>query len=239
MARSGSRGRILGAIFIDIAIVLALGGAVYGAYTLTQADSAAIIGGSTHASAAAATVAAAAAQASSDTVAALAAPTATSAKSSSPFHQLSALDINRQSVDFSRFQGQVVLVVNVASQCGFTYQYAGLEALQREFSSQGFTVLGFPCNAFGAQEPGSNEEIAQFCSKEFHITFPLMDKIEVNGPKEHALYTYLKKGATAGKPVKWNFEKFLVDQKGRVQAHYPSTTKPEELRTKIQQLLKA
>jgi glutathione peroxidase len=124
------------------------------------------------------------------------------------------------------YAGDVLLVVNVASECGLTPQYAGLEKLYEEKADRGFRVLGFPCNQFGAQEPGSNEQIAQFCTTRFAVTFPLFDKIEVNGPGRHPLYDAL----TGAKPgdIAWNFEKFLVDRKGEVIERFAPTVTPED-----------
>jgi glutathione peroxidase len=126
-------------------------------------------------------------------------------------------------------RGKVVLAVNVASRCGYTPQYAGLERLQREIGEQGFAVVGFPCNQFGAQEPGSEAEIQSFCSTQYDVTFPLSRKLEVNGAKRHPLYAWL----TAAEnhfpgDIEWNFEKFLIGRDGRVLQRYPSGTKPED-----------
>jgi glutathione peroxidase len=122
--------------------------------------------------------------------------------------------------------GKVVLLVNVASQCGLTPQYAGLQSLHNELKEQGFAVLGLPCNQFGAQEPGAEDEIAQFCETNYGVEFPLTEKIEVNGPGRHPLYTWLT-GAFPG-DVEWNFEKFLVDRAGRVVRRYPPATPPDD-----------
>jgi len=124
------------------------------------------------------------------------------------------------------YAGDVVLVVNVASECGLTPQYAGLERIYEENAERGFRVLGFPCNQFGAQEPGSNEQIAEFCTTRFNVTFPLFDKIEVNGPGRHPLYAAL----VAAEPgdIAWNFEKFLIDRSGAVAARFAPTVVPED-----------
>jgi glutathione peroxidase len=136
--------------------------------------------------------------------------------------------------------GKVVLVVNVASRCGYTPQYTGLEGLHGELAAEGFVVVGFPCNQFGAQEPGTDPEILEFCSTRYGVTFPLAAKIEVNGPGRHPLYGWLTSPAN-GHPgdVQWNFEKFLVGRDGRLKARYPSGTKPEDngLRTDIAEAL--
>ncbi len=136
--------------------------------------------------------------------------------------------------------GQVLLIVNVASKCGFTPQYAGLEALYRQYGPRGFTVLGFPCNQFGAQEPGDAAEIANFCTTSYDVTFPIFAKVEVNGADADPLYGYLKTGAPGvlgSKAIKWNFTKFLVDRTGRPVRRYAPTTKPEELAAEIEALL--
>ncbi len=133
-----------------------------------------------------------------------------------------------------------ILVVNTASKCGFTPQYEGLEALHRELGPRGLTVLGFPCNQFGAQEPGDAAEIANFCSLKYDVTFPLLAKIEVNGAGADPLYKYLKKakpGLLGLESIKWNFTKFLIDKGGNVVARYAPTDKPESLRGEIEQLL--
>jgi len=126
-------------------------------------------------------------------------------------------------------RGQVTLAVNVASRCGLTPQYAGLEQLHRELGAEGFTVVGFPCNQFGAQEPGSEAEIAAFCESTYAVSFPLSAKLEVNGAGRHALYAYLTSPETgiAG-DISWNFEKFLIGRDGRVLKRYPPETKPED-----------
>ena len=130
------------------------------------------------------------------------------------------------------YRGKVLLIVNVASACGFTPQYAGLEALYRKYHHRGFEVLGFPCNQFGAQEPGSAEEIATFCSTKYDVTFPMFAKIDVNGAHAHPLYEHLKAeapGALGTKGIKWNFTKFLVNARGEVVERYGSSTTPEQI----------
>ena len=142
--------------------------------------------------------------------------------------------------DLSDHKGEVMLIVNVASQCGFTPQYEGLEALQRKYADRGFTVLGFPCNQFGAQEPGNAEEIASFCKLNYDVSFPLMGKIDVNGENAAPIYKYLKDeapGLLGSKAIKWNFTKFLIDSSGQPVARYGSSTKPETLEAPIQKLL--
>ncbi|UWU94588.1 glutathione peroxidase [Bradyrhizobium sp. CB1015] len=144
-----------------------------------------------------------------------------------------------EEVPMRRFEGQVLLIVNTASKCGFTPQYRGLEDLYRDLSPRGFSVLGFPCNQFGAQEPGQASEIQEFCSSNYDVTFPLFEKIDVNGPKAHPLYEYLKRQQSGllGAAIKWNFTKFLVNREGRVVARYAPTARPESLRNQIETLL--
>lgn len=140
----------------------------------------------------------------------------------------------------SDYQGQVLLIVNTASKCGFTPQYEGLEALHREYGNRGFEVLGYPCNQFGAQEPGDAEEIRNFCSLTYDVTFPLSAKIAVNGEEADPLWKYLKSqqaGLMGSRAIKWNFTKFLVDRKGNVVARYGSMVKPEQLKADIEKLL--
>ncbi len=138
-----------------------------------------------------------------------------------------------------RFEGKVLLIVNTASACGFTPQYKGLEALQQNFGARGFSVLGFPCNQFGRQEPGSAAEIGQFCSSNYAVSFPMFDKIDVNGDNAHPLYKYLRgeKSGLLGSSIKWNFTKFLIDRSGKVVGRYAPTTTPESLTKDIEALL--
>jgi glutathione peroxidase len=138
--------------------------------------------------------------------------------------------LSGQALDLHQFKGQAVLIVNVASKCGLTPQYSGLERLQERFGESGFTVLGVPCNQFGAQEPGSPEEIATFCSSTYGVTFPLTEKVEVNGDNRHPLYRQLTEQADAeGKSgdIQWNFEKFLVSPDGEIVARFRPMTDPE------------
>ncbi len=144
------------------------------------------------------------------------------------------------SVDLARYTGQVVLVVNTASKCGFTPQYEGLEALHRKYEAQGLTVLGFPCNQFGAQEPGDAAEIASFCAVNYDVTFPLMAKIAVNGNDASPLYDWLKTeapGVLGLKAIKWNFTKFLIDRDGKVVNRYGPSDTPASIATDIEALL--
>jgi len=147
--------------------------------------------------------------------------------------------LSGEDVPLKRFEGQVLLIVNTASACGFTPQYQGLEALQRELAPRGFSVLGFPCNQFGGQEPGDAKAIAEFCASNYHVSFPMFDKIDVNGGNAHPLYRYLKeaKSGLLGSAIKWNFTKFLVDRAGRVVARHAPTARPEGLRQEIEALL--
>jgi glutathione peroxidase len=143
-------------------------------------------------------------------------------------------------VCLDRFQGQVLLIVNTASKCGYTPQYTGLEQLYSTYKERGFTVLGFPCNQFGAQEPDPASEIGSFCERNYGVSFPLFAKIEVNGPKAHPLYQYLKKakpGICGTERIKWNFTKVLVDREGRIVRRYAPATEPKALAAAIEGLL--
>jgi glutathione peroxidase len=143
-----------------------------------------------------------------------------------------ANNLQGQPLALKDFRGQVALIVNVASQCGFTPQYAGLQSLHEQFHPRGFSVLAFPCNQFGAQEPGSGQEIAQLCERQYGVTFPVFEKIEVNGANAHPLYRFLvkeKRGLLGTEAIKWNFTKFLVDRHGQVLKRYAPATKPETL----------
>jgi glutathione peroxidase len=138
------------------------------------------------------------------------------------------------------YRGKVLLIVNTASRCGFTPQYAGLESLYRKHRDRGFVVLGFPCNQFGAQEPGDAAEIASFCSLTYDVSFPMMAKIEVNGPRAHPLYAFLKHeqpGLLGSEAVKWNFTKFLADRKGNVVRRFAPTDTPQSLESAVEALL--
>ena len=143
----------------------------------------------------------------------------------------SATTLTGEDRDLAAYAGKVVLVVNTASQCGFTPQYEGLEKLYQSYGEQGFVVLGFPSNQFGGQEPGSDDEIGSFCQKNYGVSFPMFSKIDVNGPDAHPLYQWLKdeKGGLLGEKIKWNFTKFLVGKDGKVVKRYGSTTKPEKI----------
>ncbi|MBP7337781.1 glutathione peroxidase [Niveispirillum sp.] len=154
-------------------------------------------------------------------------------------YDFSAKTLDGKDVSLGDWRGKVMLIVNTASKCGFTYQYQGLEALHRDYAARGLAVLGFPCNQFGQQEPGDAAEIANFCSLTYDVTFPMFAKIDVNGDNAHPLYTWLKtqKRGFLISRIKWNFTKFLVDRSGNVVARFGPTTKPEALRTAIEALL--
>ncbi|HEV2212002.1 MAG TPA: glutathione peroxidase [Gammaproteobacteria bacterium] len=142
-------------------------------------------------------------------------------------HDFTVKTIDGQSKSLKDYKGKPVLLVNVASECGLTPQYAGLEKLFREYKDRGLVVLGLPCNQFGAQEPGSEAEIQQFCSRNYGVSFPLTSKIEVNGAGAHPLYAWLK-GETGGADIQWNFEKFLIGKDGRMVKRYSPKTVPED-----------
>ena len=147
-------------------------------------------------------------------------------------YDFSAKDIDGRERSLGEFREKILLIVNTASQCGFTYQYKGLEALHRKYAVKGVEVLGFPCNQFGKQEPGDAEEIKNFCSLTYDVTFPMFSKIDVNGPNAHPLYKFLeleKRGFLGSASIKWNFTKFLVGRDGKVLGRYPPTVKPEAL----------
>lgn len=157
-------------------------------------------------------------------------------------HDFTVNDIAGKLVPLSDFAGSVLLIVNVASRCGFTPQYQGLQALRERFHPRGFEVLGFPCNQFGGQEPDSEEEIATFCETNFHVTFPMFAKIDVNGSTVAPLYRFLKAqkpGLIGTEGIKWNFTKFLVDRAGQVVKRYAPTDSPESLGPDIEQMLNA
>ena len=152
----------------------------------------------------------------------------------------SALLANGEPKNLSDYQGKVLLIVNTASKCGFTPQYTGLESLHQTYGERGFSVLAFPCNQFGGQEPGSEEEIQSFCDLNYQTSFPLFSKIEVNGAASHPLYAHLKEqapGVLGSKRIKWNFTKFLVNQHGEVVKRYAPSTKPEAIASDIEALL--
>lgn len=153
----------------------------------------------------------------------------------STFHQLTATSLGGQPVPMDDYAGKVVLVVNTASHCGFTPQYAGLETLYQKYAAQGLVVLGFPCNQFGKQEPGSADDIAQTCHINYGVSFPMFAKIEVNGAAAHPLFRYLKKTlpGVLGERIKWNFTKFLVGRDGQPLKRFAPFTKPEKMEAAI------
>jgi glutathione peroxidase len=154
-------------------------------------------------------------------------------------YDFNAKSLAGEDVPLKRFAGQVLLIVNTASACGFTPQYKGLEALQQAYGSRGFSVLGFPCNQFGRQEPGDAAQIGAFCATNYAVSFPMFDKIDVNGSGAHPLYQYLRgeKSGLLGSSIKWNFTKFLVDRSGKVVARHAPTTTPQAITREIEALL--
>jgi glutathione peroxidase len=155
-------------------------------------------------------------------------------------YDFTAKSLQGKDVPLSEFRDKVLLIVNTASKCGFTPQYAGLETLYEKLNGKGLTILGFPCNQFGQQEPGGAEEIGAFCQMNYGVSFPMFDKIDVNGPKEHPLYQYLKNeqpGVLGTKNIKWNFTKFLVDRGGKVVDRFAPMTKPEDIEKSIAKVL--
>lgn len=155
-------------------------------------------------------------------------------------YDFEVLDSKQQPVSLSEYKGKVLLIVNVASRCGFTNQYSELQNIYIKYHGKGLEILAFPCNQFGAQEPGSNAEISEFCSVNFNITFPIFDKVIVNGAGELPLFKYLKDelpGVLGTKSIKWNFTKFLIDRNGKPIKRYSSTIKPMSILSDIQKLL--
>jgi glutathione peroxidase len=155
-------------------------------------------------------------------------------------YKYTAATLAGEEVGLETWRGRVLLIVNTASECGFTPQYAGLEALHKKLEPQGLTILGFPCNQFGGQEPGNEIEIGAFCQKNYGVSFPMFAKVDVKGPGAHQLFQYLtqaKKGFLGTEAIKWNFTKFLIDRDGEPVARYAPQTKPEELEEPIKKLL--
>jgi glutathione peroxidase len=155
-------------------------------------------------------------------------------------YDFSATLLDGRTLSLGEFKGRVLLIVNTASQCGFTPQYAGLEELHRAHQHRGFEVLGFPCNQFGNQEPGSAQDIGAFCQRNYGVSFPIFAKIDVNGPAAHPLYRFLEEsrpGLLGSRRIKWNFTKFLVDRTGRVVDRFGPSTKPQALAPRITELL--
>ena len=159
---------------------------------------------------------------------------------SQSLYDFSVNDNANNAVSLDNFKGKILLIVNTASKCGFTPQYEGLENLQKKYEEKGFSVLAFPCNQFGNQEPGNNNEIQEFCSLNFQTSFPVMSKIDVNGKNADPLFNYLKsekKGLLGSQGIKWNFTKFLVDQNGEVIKRYSPNTEPKDIAKDIENLL--
>lgn len=154
-------------------------------------------------------------------------------------YDFKANDIMGQEVELADYKGQVLMIVNTASECGLTPQFAGLEELYQEYKEQGFEILGFPCNQFASQDSGTNEEIKEFCQLNYGVTFKMFEKIKVNGNEAHPLFKYLKKetGSLLGGIIKWNFTKFLINREGNVVQRYAPTTEPEKTREDIEKLL--
>lgn len=158
-----------------------------------------------------------------------------------PFHQLTATSLRGELIPMADYAGKLVLVVNTASHCGFTPQYAGLEALYKKYAAQGLVVLGFPCNQFGKQEPGGTDEIAQTCHINYGVSFPVFEKVEVNGAATHPLFRYLKEelpGVLGGR-IKWNFTKFLIGRDGKPLKRFAPITPPEKMEATIVAALKS
>jgi glutathione peroxidase len=154
-------------------------------------------------------------------------------------YDFSARTLSGHDVSLRQFEGEVLLIVNTASACGFTPQYRGLQQIHESYAPRGFAVLGFPCNQFGEQEPGDSAQIESFCETNYEVSFLMFEKIDVNGGQAHPLYNFLKseKSGLLGSAIKWNFTKFLVDRSGKVAARYAPTTTPESLKEKIEALL--
>lgn len=155
-------------------------------------------------------------------------------------YDFKVLTANKDEIEMSHFKGKTLLIVNVASKCGFTNQYTELQDIYSKYSKRDFEILAFPCNQFGSQEPGTIEEIQSFCEMNYNITFSIFDKIDVNGPNEHPMFKYLKDelpGVFGTKNIKWNFTKFLIDKNGKPIKRYSSTVKPMSILSDIQRIL--
>lgn len=158
----------------------------------------------------------------------------------STVHEFEARSLAGRPVSLSEYEGKVMLIVNTASKCGFTPQYEGLESIYKKYRDRGLVVLGFPCNQFGEQEPGAADEIGAFCQQNYGVSFPMFDKIDVNGDHAHPLYQWLKKsapGLLGSERIKWNFTKFLLDRQGNVVERYAPVTKPQDVAQDIEKLL--
>jgi len=165
--------------------------------------------------------------------------TAQESKNAMNFYKFKAKSLEGKQISMNDYAGKVILVVNTASKCGFTPQYEGLEKLYKDYKDKGLVILGFPCNQFGSQEPGTAEEISRFCSTKYGVSFPMFSKIDVNGVKADPIYKYLKKAlpGTLGNEIKWNFTKFLLDKNGKPIKRYGSIVKPEEITKDIEKLI--
>jgi len=155
-------------------------------------------------------------------------------------YDFTATTLQGKAVSLADYKGKALLIVNTASKCGFTPQYAGLEKLYEKLRDKGLTILGFPCNQLGQQEPGTNDEIGAFCQLNYGVSFPMFDKVDVNGPRAHPLFDYLKSeqpGVLGTKNIKWNFTKFLVDKTGNVVERFAPLTKPEAIEAAIEKVL--
>lgn len=155
------------------------------------------------------------------------------------FYNLEAKKINGEMVSMSEYKGKTVIVVNTASKCGFTPQFEGLEKLYEKYKDKGLVILGFPCNQFGKQEPGVGEEIEEFCQVNYGVSFPIFDKIDVNGSSTHPIFKYLKSnlGGFLGSSIKWNFTKFVIDKTGKPIKRFAPTTKPEDMESFVKFLM--
>lgn len=155
------------------------------------------------------------------------------------FYDFTAVAMNGREIKMSEYSGKVVVIVNTASKCGFTPQFAGLEELYKEYKDKGLVILGFPCNQFGGQDPGENENILEFCQLNYGVTFQMFQKIDVNGKNAHPLYKFLKSKAkgSIGSSIKWNFTKFIVDRSGNVVKRFASALNPSDMREEIEKLL--
>ena len=154
-------------------------------------------------------------------------------------YQFNFSQLDGEEISLSQFKGKAILIVNTASACGLTYHYTGLEKLYQKYKDEGLVIIGFPCNQFGTQEPGTSEEIQEFCSLNYNVTFPMSSKVEVNGKNEHPLFKYLKselKG-TLTDSIKWNFSKFLIDRDGMPFKRFSSTVEPEDIAASIEEVL--
>lgn len=155
-------------------------------------------------------------------------------------YQFEAELLEGENKSFSDYEGKVLLIVNTASKCGFTPQFAGLEKLYAQYKDQGFEVLGFPCNQFGGQDPGSNEQIGEYCQRNYGVDFPMFAKVDVKGPSAHVIFRYLTNNSKGilGNGIKWNFTKFLINKKGEVINRYAPTTKPEDIAEDVEKALR-